>query len=498
MQIPFAQLITFARRTEFDEAIRQQRWRSDEVPFSDTHGFHVYSDLDLRLVLAAAENENSAYINLQILQAYATAAEAIARSSGLRILEVQGQRVHLFRESGEPRREAEQVVDACRVFHDLATKKIQEIRRTLPFTIRMAADYGRAILLRSVGEDVSESIVSLGNAANRPAKKLARDVTREGVPAGHLAFNEAALDADPSAPAVWRLINLAEEIPARKNLIEPLEEAANARYTEVAFGAMQELAQQFEPNPRNPVQIPHKRHGFMFRADLDRFSPRVATAMSQGGDALRALVKEFQTIMNYPAVFKETLPESVSVLMFPWAGDCANLFLECDDYSLERTYLPNRAAINWHDQGRGLGGNGTDWRSLLHGCKWLVAIAGGDDHESEHGFILTGNIVADGRTFHVGAGWPWRRSLDAEQSSDTNPEDTVIHNEDHTALDAPLQVPYSDHPAHPSLFKIAPFNRLVKAQTSHERASEISMPAVVPGTAVKVSAPRPYVGSRSN
>src|SRR5207248_11534684 len=184
--------ITFARRTEFDEAIRQQRWRSDEVPFSDTHGFHVYSDLDLRLVFAAAENEDSAYINLQILQAYATAAEAIARSSGLRILEVQGQRLHLFRESGEPRSDAEQVVDACKVFHDLATKKIQEIRRTLPFTIRMAADYGRAILLRSVGADGSESIVSLGNAANRPASILARDVTRARVPAGHRAPSEAA------------------------------------------------------------------------------------------------------------------------------------------------------------------------------------------------------------------------------------------------------------------------------------------------------------------
>jgi hypothetical protein len=214
--------------------------------------------------------------------------------------------------------------------------------------------------------------------------------------------------------------------------------------------------------------------------------------MSRGGEAIRALVKEFQTIMNYPTAFKDTLPEGVSVLMFPWAGDCANLLLECDDYELERTYLPNRAAINWHDQGRGLGGNGTNWRRLLGDSKWLVAIAGGDDDESEHGFILTGNIVADGRTFHVGAGWPWGRSLDAEQSAGTIPEDTVIQNEDHSALDASLQVPYSDHPEHPSLFKIAPFSKLVRAQARHEEAGKISMPAAVPGTSIKVSAPRPY------
>jgi hypothetical protein len=495
MPIPFSQLITFARRIEFDEAIRERRWRPDEVPFSDTTGFHVYSDLDLRLVVAAAEDENTAYINLQILQAYAAAADAIAQSTGLRILEVQGARLHLFRESNQPKKDAEQVVNACKIFHGLATSKIQEIRQTLPFMIRMAGDYGRAILLRSVGEDISESIVSLGNAANRPAKKLARDVTRSGVPAGHLAFNEAALNSDPSAAPVWTLIDLTEVVSIKRDVIESLEEAAKVRYAEVAFSAMQRLAQQFEPNPNNPVQTPQKRGGFMFRADLDQFSPRVATAMSNGDAALRELVREFHTIMNYPAAFKDTLPEGVSVLMFPWAGDCANLFLECNDYSLERTYLPNRAAINWHDQSRGLGGNGTNWRKLLGECKWLVAIAGGDNIDSQHGFILTGNVFADGRTFHIGAGWPWKRSLDAEQSSDTNPEDTVIHNEDHAALDQPLQIPYSEHPAHPSLFKIAPFNRLIKAQTSHDRGSEISMPAVVPGTKVKVSAPRPYVSS---
>src|SRR5205823_8323299 len=98
------------------------------------------------------------------------------------------------------------------------------------------------------------------------------------------------------------------------------------RYSEIALSAMKTLAQQFEPNPRNPVRSPHRRHGFMFRADLDQFSPRVAAALSQGGVAIRVLVKEFQTIMSYPAAFKDTLPEGVSALMFPWAGACANLF----------------------------------------------------------------------------------------------------------------------------------------------------------------------------
>lgn len=492
MQIPVNQLLTFARRIEFNEAIRQRRWQPDDIPFSDTRGFHLYSDLDLQLVIAAAEDGDAAFINLQALQAYASAAEAVGRAAQLRILEVQGRRIHLFRESSAPARDGQQVLDACKILHDLASVKIREIRGNLPFTIRMAVDYGRAILLRSVGDDISESLVSLGNAANQPAKKLARDVMRSGVPAGHVAFNETAFAGDDSASPVWRLVNLAQAIPARKSIIQPIEEAANAKYGEIALSAMKTLAQQFEPNPRNPVHIPHRRHGFMFRADLDQFSPRVAAAMSNGDAAVQTLVKEFQGIMKFPLAFKDTLPDGVSVLMFPWAGDCANLFLECHDYSLERSYLPNRAAVNWHDQGRGLGGNGTDWRQLLGDSKWLVAIAGGDDDDAGHGFILTGNVVADGRTFHVGAGWPWGRSLDAEQSSGTNPEDTVIQNEDYSALDTSLQAAYSEHPEHPSLFKIAPFSKLVRAQAKHEDAGKVSMPAVVPGTRVKVSAPRPY------
>src|SRR6266568_5137864 len=121
MQIPFGQLIKFARKIEFNEAIRQRLWQPDDIPFADTHGFHVYSDLDLRLVLAAAEDSDRAFINLQILQAYATAAEAVARTARLRILEVQGRRLHLFRESNEPAQEAQEVIDACKILHDLAT-----------------------------------------------------------------------------------------------------------------------------------------------------------------------------------------------------------------------------------------------------------------------------------------------------------------------------------------------------------------------------------------
>src|SRR5438270_877146 len=112
MQVPFGQLITFARKIEFSEAIRRRVWQPDDIPFADTHGFHIYCDLDLQLILAAAENSDTAFINLQILQAYASAAEAVGHAARLKILEIQGRRLHLFRESNAPARDAQEIIDA--------------------------------------------------------------------------------------------------------------------------------------------------------------------------------------------------------------------------------------------------------------------------------------------------------------------------------------------------------------------------------------------------
>jgi hypothetical protein len=73
--------------------------------------------------LAAAEDEEAAFRNLQILQVYATAAESAAMPAGIRILEIQGQRIHLLMET-EPDGsvDLEFLYDACRVFHRIATR----------------------------------------------------------------------------------------------------------------------------------------------------------------------------------------------------------------------------------------------------------------------------------------------------------------------------------------------------------------------------------------
>src|SRR5260221_2334932 len=149
MKVSFDQLLAFSKQAAFSAAIKARRWNADDVPHADTKGFHAYADLDLVMQLAAGDDQ-AAYRNLQILQAFASAAESVGSTSGLRILEVQGQRLHLFLETDVPSPEIfDDLLQGCRVFHRLAKQEIGTLAGPAPFYIRMAADYGRAILLRS-------------------------------------------------------------------------------------------------------------------------------------------------------------------------------------------------------------------------------------------------------------------------------------------------------------------------------------------------------------
>jgi hypothetical protein len=481
MRIPLKQLLGFTNRVAFSAAVSNRAWDIRQIPFTDTIGFHIYSDLAVELRRSAGD-EKAAAKYLHILQVYAKAAESVCESDWLRILEVQGGRLHLYAESSPA--QVQRLIQSCRKFYRLATGGVSAIAGNTQFTIRMAADHGRAILLRSTGEDISESIVSLGNPANRPAKLLSQDVSRNGVKAGHLALNRNALtDGD----AEWTQINLAAE-GIRKSHYEGV--TGNALIENSTQGSMTAFAAaEIEENPGNPVFAPITRRGFMLRADLDGFSARVNEAMAQGGDAILALVREFNEIMKYPLAFASTLPKGVSVTIFPWAGDCANIFLECDNYPLEQCHLPHKAARNWHS----VKPNGTNWSALFGKTQWLVAIAGGSE-ENGHGSILTGNVIAEGRTFHVGAGWIWHRSLEAEQAESNRATESVIQCEDYDALDAHLKDAFRDHSAHPKLFKTAALADLNKTALIQKRAAAISVAATVPSLHIPAPAPRPYGG----
>ena len=428
--------------------------------FADVYGVHLYADLRLELALSAPESPLDASLYLRILQAFASSAEACSRTLNMRILEVQGERLHLFRQLPAPTQNTEtELITFARVFHALAISNIEKEAPGYRTTLRFAVDHGRSLIIRTAQLDFSDSIISLGDPANRAAKRLAVPVKSGGVAAGHLSISRELRATGFSESLSWKDIDVSQP-PQLKDLIDERLRTARAQFSVVEAQNRSITEASIAPNPGNPVSAPRFQTGFMFRADLDGFS-RIVRAAFQGGDrALANLVENFAKLLKYPELFAETLPPGLEVTVFPWAGDCANLFVRCKDYPDARTYLPNKLGLNWHDLEKSKAVHSKALREAMGEAEWVVALAGGDPSESGHGKILTANVAAAGRLFCVGAGWSWRRSLDAEQSTGIKPSDTVIQVEDFQGLSLPYSDAYKEHETNPSLFRCASLKAL--------------------------------------
>jgi hypothetical protein len=459
--------------------------------YAEASGWHVYTHLAWPVRISAAETDKDAKAYLGHLQTYATLAERAASSSGLRILEVQGKRLHLFLETSRPLQgDLEQIVIFSRVLQRLIDQYIRPQVDSSRLAFTVATDHGAAILVLSVLEDQSESLVSLGHAANTPAKRLNRGVT-----AGHLAFDKNVFNPQRTT-ASWEEIGL--EVAENAQLKSQTELAlANSKSNlddtliENRAAQMRTFAASFLPRPQQGVQDPLVYQGFMLRADLDGFSARVKKAMEGSPQDKLRLVMEFTEIMQFPSEFKDRLSGKAQVLPFPWAGDCANLLLVPDDYDFARTFLPNLAATEWHDQRNGTNRQRQPWSMYLAQNRWVVGVAGGDNGDSDHGRVLVGRVFANHRSYLVGGGWGWGRSDDAVQAEGVTAEETVITLEDYRGLGAHHQSAY--RPLN-SLFHRASLEALVKAKGKAIDALAHSKPFHIrtPVAAVAMPSPRPY------
>lgn len=492
MKVPFSSLVQLTRGRGSVVA-NQSLWETEleAKPYADLPGVHVYSDLRLKIPQAAGDLLGNAALLLRALQDYASTLETCASPLSMEILEVQGPRVHLFWPHLSP---GPIEFESLKLFGSSAFYLIREqLTRVAPqlhFTLRMAADYGRTVLLRSSGKDQSSSLVSLGIAANRPAKKLARPVGNAGVNPGEMVINAAAFFSpgyDERTDVRWESV-LIDSLDLAKLRTKPDFQLSMARLASVVEANERVRASVIQPNPGNPTSEPKVVSGFMFRADMDGFSPRVKAAMEQSDEAVQQLVDDFNGTMERAMDFATQLPEGVHVLPFPWAGDCSNLFLRCDDYRLERHHLPNIAALRWFDE---VGGK-KDARREADRPGWVISIAGGDPDDGDHGRIMTANVAAAGRLFHVGAGWSWRTSLEAEQSDGLRAQDTVLQVEDHLALERSYQQAYREHASHPSLYRIASEEALRIAQRSRDRGLSGGKQVEVTEKGIALPLPRPY------
>jgi len=476
--------------------------------FADVIGFHVYADLTLNLPLAAAADGQNANKYLTILEDYAAVGDLCALQVGGRLLEVQGERLHFVL----PHEKADETAIRALLRFSIALtqavyRKIKPIAGEHWNGFAMAADHGRAIIIVS-GRDGDDSAISLGNPANTPAKRLARE---PAVESGHLAIPTRIVErsqmlssessSDPGKK--WTALNVNDPpsylLPLLDvTLLNRIDEAAatiNAgagrRDSRIISFAN---ADYFADTERATVSDPIEVQGFCLRADLDGFTREVERAFGANDDrAIMALVQRFMAIMDLPEHFAKRVQRPI--ISLPWAGDCATqlvLLKRGETYDIARRFLPPNASLTWNECSQNGDPSTRAIREALGTTKWAVGIAGGDGDEGSLGRILTANIRTSGRQFLVAAGWGVRRSLDAQQARHVNADDTVLHIVDCRALHPDYCQAFGALPDI-SIFRRATLDALKKARLKQINSAGKQSPQIMPQIrATVIPAARPF------
>jgi len=436
--VPLRQLIESTKRGA-------QYFASGEVDSSREVGFHIYGEIRLSLKMTAAEDTNDAQRYLSILQDYASIANACANVAQAELLEVQGERIHVLMPCPRADRSAvDRVISFAISLSDLVYKKIGAKAGKEFQGFALAADHGEALLLHS-GNGSSGSIISLGPAANAPAKRLgiAQDGTVK-TPAQHLAMKSEILKAIGYVPESCEWTNI--KVMDASIVFAHLSDADLT--TRMNFSADDELARNPVPQSvisatssyfSGPSYSPSqalKLSAFCLRADLDGFTREVQNAFDTGHT--QKLLQRFIAITEFAKQFA-SMPDR-KIISLPWAGDCANMIVlpkvVGESYSDAQMYVPAQIPAEWHSQVKG-GGNMPNPASKAMGVsRWAVACVGGELEGESSPVILLATLRTTTRDFVIAAGWSVGRSADALEAQDVRGCDTVIAYEDYQALDS--------------------------------------------------------------
>lgn len=401
---------------------------------TSTMGHHLYVDITLNLALSAAEKDGDAQRYLDILQEYAAIASRAVDVTGARLLEVQGERLHFLVEA-----HSEHDLDAAKRLLTLAYSvvnvaydRLEPMAATNWAGCKAAACFGPAIILLS--EVGGGSAVSLGRAANEPAKRLSEI---GGVTAGYLAIPGAALPHffGPNVGNSWQEINLRTPSEALLRFVENEKRASlndQQFYEGISRVKVESASEAFFDSLNKDMRLaPVKVQGLCLKADLDGFSKQVDEAFAKGPQAIVELVARFRTLLKLPQLFAQSI--NARTILLPWAGDCATILVipqSNETFARASTRLPVTSALTWHE----LPGKAPEIQLSMGTAKWTLGIAAGDAVEGNDGNMLVAELSARGRHYRVAAGWAVRRADDAYQAADLRGDDSVITDRDHLRL----------------------------------------------------------------
>lgn len=476
------------KRDEFVEGWQQP----DVVPYryAQETGFHVYGKLNLHLELSAADDMRHAKQYLKVIQAYTAIADACAGIQGSLLLEVQGEVIHLLLPGQHDAKTVDRLLAFCIALTQIVYSDIKPMAGENWQSFVMATDHGEAILIEN-GNGASDSIVSLGPAANAPAKQLPR------TSAGCLSIRSDTLElvyADVDGRKEWvpfDLRNPSYTPELRKYSNEQAFVTMDSAMRTTAAMALNEsktydptvrrltefeLSVTEEPDVSTPLQV----QGFCMRSDLDGFTADVQEAFDREPEAVKALVERFTSLMGFVDAYIATRKRSV--IRLPWAGDCANMVLmpaPNHTYDFDRAAVPATEPSDWHAITSEKNASGHNWRDLLLEGDWAVAVVGGGDSEGNEGRLLIASMHASKRQFRIVAGWGARRSLDALDATGIGKRDTVVHKEDYSALSENFQPHFSRVDSNFYKAHDLDAEKLKKTAIRREaKAAGISIPAV--------------------
>jgi len=430
----------------------------DQVQYFPERGFHIYGKLNLLLPLAASEDTTNSKRYLQIVQLYAEIASKCATISGASLLEVQGEVMHLLLPCDHTPEAVDRLLAFAIAFAQIVYDEVAPLAGDSWRSFVMAADHGRAILI-SNGNGSSDSVVSLGPAANHPAKQIPE--TRAGMLSirpqtlqlvyslvdQRKTWESFDLRNPPYQPQMRKystdqaFLAMAATMKVEAKQLAVLNRAFRA---EVRILTSQQITPGFEPDVSSPLKL----QGFYMRADLDGFTDDVQKAFEDPtGAAVQKIVRRFSGFMAFADEFAVMLKsQDRATIRLPWAGDCCNMILLTRpnrSYDAERPYVPVTEAAKWHDLTANHDSSGKKWREYLLESEWAVAIAGGsksdDEDEGCNGYLLVATVVTDNRRFRIAAGWAMGRSRNALEVSGVEGRDTVVHRADYAALSAHYQ-----------------------------------------------------------
>ncbi len=462
---------------------------SDTVQFSDLVGFHIYADLRLNLDLAAAEDVSSAMRFVDILEDFTAISDKCARLVGARVLEVQGDRIHFLLPVPEL---THSTLASLLAFASALTRTAyQDLKPKAGDDwqgFSMAADHGMAVLVPS--HFGGGSLVSLGNVANQPAKRLGR-----GVSSGHLALPEKFGKTLPGAKRSGDWVEIDVNTPVLETqsffddkLTESMRQVARAVFNERSRREIRNFAGGLSEGI-SLTKTPVRTRGMCLRADLDGFSKKVEEAFQKGPQAVAELVQEFTSVLQYPIDFAQRLGRPIIEL--PWAGDCCTIFIQPafhETVEQMRASLPVEAGRHWHGIAYENGG-AEKWKKTLGSAKWEVGLACGNQQEGGNGNAIVTEFQTAERSFRIIAGWSARRAKDAQETSGISGDDVVIPIVDFQNLEEIFKPLFAEIG---TKYRFSNYAKLKNATQTIVKPLAYSASKHIAGISTAIPRPRPY------